>query len=81
MSYVICEPCIGTKDTACQQVCPVNCIHEHHTRRRLYIDPAACVQCGRCVEACPVSAIFVQAEVPTEWQKYIIKEAVPEVGT
>jgi ferredoxin len=26
-TYVICEPCIGTKDTACVDVCPVDCIH------------------------------------------------------
>ncbi len=27
MTYVICEPCIGVKDTACVEVCPVDCIH------------------------------------------------------
>ena len=27
MTYVIAEPCIGTKDTACVEVCPVDCIH------------------------------------------------------
>src|SRR5579862_583502 len=27
MAYVIAEPCIGTKDTACVDVCPVDCIH------------------------------------------------------
>ena len=27
MAYSICEPCIGTKDTACVDVCPVDCIH------------------------------------------------------
>ncbi len=28
MAYVIAEPCIGTKDTACvDSVCPVDCIH------------------------------------------------------
>ena len=27
MAYVITEPCIGTKDTACVDVCPVDCIH------------------------------------------------------
>ena len=24
MAYSICEPCIGTKDTACVDVCPVD---------------------------------------------------------
>ena len=27
MAYIIAEPCIGTKDTACVEVCPVDCIH------------------------------------------------------
>ena len=27
MSYVIAEPCIGTKDNSCVEVCPVDCIH------------------------------------------------------
>src|SRR5262245_22448065 len=27
MSHYIGEPCIGTKDSACVDVCPVDCIH------------------------------------------------------
>ena len=27
MAYIIAEPCIGTKDTACVDVCLVDCIH------------------------------------------------------
>src|SRR5450756_382026 len=27
VAYIITEPCIGTKDTACVDVCPVDCIH------------------------------------------------------
>jgi len=27
MTYVITEPCINVKDTACVDVCPVDCIH------------------------------------------------------
>jgi NAD-dependent dihydropyrimidine dehydrogenase PreA subunit len=27
MTYIITEPCIGTKDGACVDVCPVDCIH------------------------------------------------------
>jgi NAD-dependent dihydropyrimidine dehydrogenase PreA subunit len=27
MSYVIAEPCIEVKDTACVDACPVDCIH------------------------------------------------------
>ena len=38
MAYIIAEPCINTKDTACVDVCPVDCIHprkdEGELRRR-----------------------------------------------
>ena len=26
MAYIVAEPCIGTKDRACVEVCPVDCI-------------------------------------------------------
>ena len=40
MAYIICEPCVNTKDTA-------------------------------CVDACPVTAIFPEDNVPEQWQNYI----------
>jgi NAD-dependent dihydropyrimidine dehydrogenase PreA subunit len=55
MTYVIAEPCIGTKDTACVEVCPVDCIHptktepEYATAELLYINPDECIDCGACV--------------------------------
>jgi NAD-dependent dihydropyrimidine dehydrogenase PreA subunit len=27
MAYIIAEPCIGVKDAACVEVCPVDCIY------------------------------------------------------
>lgn len=77
MAYIICEPCIGTKDTACVDVCPVDCIHprkdedEFEAEEKLYIHPDECIDCGACVPACPVEAIFVLDEVPEQWQNYI----------
>ena len=76
MTYVIAEPCIGTKDTACVEVCPVDCIHpkkdspEHPTSTMLYIDPDSCIDCGACVPVCPVQAIFPQDELPDNWKNY-----------
>jgi ferredoxin len=77
MAHVITEPCIGTKDTACVEVCPVDCIHptkkegEYGAQQQLYIDPDTCIDCGLCVDECPVQAIFPQDDVPAEWRKYI----------
>ena len=59
MAYIITEPCIGTKDTSCADVCPVDCIHPaageegHDEATMLYIDPSECIDCDACVEACP----------------------------
>lgn len=76
MTYVIAEPCIGTKDAACVEVCPVDCIHpkkdspEYATATMLYIDPDSCIDCGACVPVCPVQAIFPQDELPDNWKNY-----------
>ena len=77
MTYFITETCIGTKDASCVDVCPVDCIHpradeaEFETEELLYIDPDECIDCGACVPACPVEAIFAADEVPDEWQNFI----------
>ncbi len=36
-----------------------------------FIHPEECIDCGACVPACPVEAIFVLDEVPEEWQSFI----------
>ena len=77
MTFIIAEPCIGTKDTACVDACPVDCIHPRSDEdgfeeaTQLYIDPEECIDCGACVPECPVEAIFPEDEVPHEWEKFI----------
>lgn len=77
MPYVIAEPCIGVKDTACVSACPVDCIHPRKDERdfegtpQLYIDPVECIDCGACVPVCPVSAIFAEADLPERWTHYV----------
>ena len=67
MTYVIAEPCIGTKDRSCVDVCPVDCIHDDGDADRiLYINPEECIDCGACEPACPVTAIFVDYDVPEQ---------------
>ena len=76
MAYVIAEPCIGTKDTACVDVCPVDCIHprkdepEFSAATQLYIHPDECIDCGACVPVCPVTAIFVLEDLPEKWASF-----------
>ena len=64
MSYWIAEPCIGTKDTACVEVCPVDCIHptkeegDFEEVDQLFIDPETCIDCGAGESVGPGTAIF-----------------------
>ena len=77
MTYIIGSPCIGTKDTACVDACPVDCIHPKKDEdgfeetEMLYIHPEECIDCGACEPACPVTAIWPEDNVPDEEQKYI----------
>ncbi len=79
MPHVITEPCIGCKDAACVEACPVDCIHPRRDEpaslrsgtEQLFIDPDNCIGCGMCVDECPVKAIFPEDEVPPEWNHFI----------
>jgi ferredoxin len=71
MAYVITEPCIGTKDASCVEVCPVDCIHTDDAAPQYYIDPNDCIDCGACVDTCPVDAIFTEEEVPENMASFI----------
>ena len=70
MTYVICEPCVGTKDASCVDVCPVDCIHTTDEAEVYYIDPDECIDCGACEPVCPVTAIFPDFDVPEEWANW-----------
>lgn len=58
------------------EVCPVNCIHPtteelgYDSAEMLYIDPDACIECGACMDACPVGAIFPSYELPESLMEY-----------
>src|SRR5678815_3138739 len=87
MAFIIAEPCIGTKDTACVDACPVDCIHPKKDTQyedgrpgfeqvdQLFIDPVECIDCGACVPVCPVSAIFALDDLPEKWHSYIEKNS------
>jgi ferredoxin len=77
MAYVIAKPCIGVKDTACVTICPVDCIHPTKDEAafasadQLFIDPGVCIDCGLCMDECPVKAIFADHDLPAEWMEYV----------
>jgi len=71
LAYVIAQPCIGVKDQACLDVCPVDCIHGEETDEQLYINPDDCINCGACEAVCPVEAIFEESMLPEKWQEFL----------
>ncbi|MBI4888777.1 MAG: ferredoxin family protein [Acidobacteria bacterium] len=79
MAFVITDPCIGTKDSACVDVCPVDCIHprkdepEFAQTSMLFIHPDECIDCGACVPACPVAAIYDSPDSTPASQKALIE--------
>ena len=85
MTYVIAQPCVGVCDTACVEVCPVDCIHGPHEKDnrgeevkgldslvglQLFIDPEECIDCAACEPECPVDAIYEESELPDEWESF-----------
>jgi len=68
MTHVITAICL--RDTACVDVCPVECIIPGKPESEwpwLYIDPDTCIDCGACVPECPYEAIFPEDEVPGDY--------------
>jgi ferredoxin len=73
VAYVITEACIGTKNTACVQACPVDCIYD--AGDHFVINPAECIDCSMCMPECPVEAIYPGDEVPDDMQYYVGRAA------
>jgi ferredoxin len=71
MAFVITEPCIDERNSACIDVCPADCIKISDVETQAYIDPEECIDCGACESACPVNAIYAQDAVPGKWMSYI----------
>jgi len=80
MPHVITGRCVDLKDQSCVEVCPVDCIHPAKSLdgdaafdavNQLFIDPDVCIDCGACVPECPVEAIFMDDELPEEFNAYI----------
>lgn len=60
MTGVITDACIKCKHMECLEVCPVDAFHEGENM--LVINPLHCVDCGCCIEQCPIDAIVFDTE-------------------
>ena len=68
MPHIVTRLCL--RDTACVEVCPVECMVLGQPETEwplLYIDPDTCIDCGACVPECPYEAIFPEEEVPFDF--------------
>jgi ferredoxin--NADP+ reductase len=75
MTFVITQGCCN--DASCVPVCPVQCIRprpgdpDFASSEQLYIDPATCIDCGACLDECPVSAIYSEWDIPASVADYL----------
>jgi len=76
MNLRLAEPCIGTKDNSCVEVCPVDCIHPTPERARLRLGRDALHRPGRvhrlrCLRrGLPGRRLLRRDQLPAEWAKY-----------
>jgi ferredoxin len=84
MPHVIIDTC--TKDAQCVDVCPSEAIGPKKEDAnfpdvtQLFINPAACLDCGACAAVCPTNSIFAAEELPEGKEEFVRKnaEAFPE---
>ena len=51
----------------CVQACPVGCIKPSHKKNSkgkdyFYIEPTTCIDCGVCMQVCPVKGAVIDEE-------------------
>ena len=78
MTHVVTSNCKGCRFTDCVTVCPVDCFHGDD--EMLYIDPEECIDCGACIDECPVSAIYTEDDVPASEEKWTAINAERAAG-
>ncbi|MDZ7844218.1 MAG: 4Fe-4S dicluster domain-containing protein [Anaerolineales bacterium] len=82
MTHIITALCMH--DGSCVEVCPVECIvpgspiEEWPT---YYIDRETCIDCGACIPECPYDAIFLEDEVPSDYEAFGDERLNMPVGT
>ena len=69
MPHIATDNCQLCRYTDCVSHCPVECFHADD--ERLYIDPDVCVDCGACIPACPVQAIYDVVDMPDDKEPWI----------
>jgi len=58
LTVIVCRAC---QDPSCMYVCPVDAL-EKRERGGVVFHKERCIGCGKCAEACPLSAIEMDEE-------------------
>jgi ferredoxin len=53
------------------QATPVDERRSRYAGVQMFVNPRGCIDCGACLPACPVNAIFMDDEVPPPYQHFI----------
>ena len=53
----------------------MSCFYKIEDPAMLVIDPDTCIDCALCVPACPIHAIYPEAEVPEVYAEWTEKNA------
>jgi len=69
MTAVVTDNCEGCRFTECVTVCPVACFHAGE--EMLYVDAEGCIDCCACVAVCPVQAIYMDGDLPSELSHWL----------
>ena len=63
LPYNIPLTCRQCADAPCLEACPVDAIlRSRDTMKTIIIDYKTCINCGKCVDACPFGAMFYDGE-------------------
>lgn len=73
MTFVITGDCVDIMDRSCVAVCPVDCIYTGG--RKLYVNPAECIECGACETECPVDSIMLDGDVEADHEAHVADNA------
>ena len=71
MAHVITALCV--RCGSCMESCPTECIVPGKPEAEwphYYIDSVECIDCGACIAECEKEAIFMDDEVPTDYEAY-----------
>lgn len=82
MTHVITALCV--RCDSCFDVCPTECIVPGKPEAewpQYYIDSVECIDCGACEAECDQEAIFMDDELPTDYEAYGGETLIAKAGT